>query len=279
MKNIIIDEEFKFFLPELENEAFVRLEKDLIENGCRDALVLWGDILIDGHHRYKICTMHDLAFETYSMEFDSREDVLIWIINTQLERRNLTPIQLTHFRGVHYRADKQIQGSYERSTVEVKKRQNVVFQESTAKRLAEHYRVSHRTIERDAKVAAAIDEIGAVSFAAKKKILSGDIVLSRKFLETLPSLPEEDISKIAECIEDGTFEKPMSETVASSALPTTRIPATSLPSSMQSLSIISEITDAFYFELRKLTNNEDKAGSKTALRLYIDALEKLYNQM
>jgi hypothetical protein len=31
--------------------------------GCRDALVLWGDVLVDGHNRYGICTKHGIAFK------------------------------------------------------------------------------------------------------------------------------------------------------------------------------------------------------------------------
>jgi len=54
MKEIIIDEEFKFLLPTLDNETYARLEEDLLENGCRDALVLWGDVLIDYADKIKM---------------------------------------------------------------------------------------------------------------------------------------------------------------------------------------------------------------------------------
>ena len=41
-------------------------------------------------------------------EFVLRDEALIWIISTQVARRNLTPIQLSYFRGVHYNADKRV---------------------------------------------------------------------------------------------------------------------------------------------------------------------------
>lgn len=34
--------------------------RDTLADGCRDPLVLWGDVLIDGHNRYSICTKHGL---------------------------------------------------------------------------------------------------------------------------------------------------------------------------------------------------------------------------
>ena len=128
MQNIIIDEEFRCFLPVLDEETYRLLEENIIEHGCRDALVLWNDILIDGYHRHKICTEHDVPFNTLNKEFNSREEVLIWIVRNQISRRNLSPIQLSYFRGVHYLADKIIQGSRNQFSDESEKRQNDVFQ-------------------------------------------------------------------------------------------------------------------------------------------------------
>jgi len=75
MQNIIIDDEFRIYLPTLDNATYEALEQSLLEHGSRDPLVLWGDILIDGYNRLRICTEHDIPFTTVSMEFDSREGV------------------------------------------------------------------------------------------------------------------------------------------------------------------------------------------------------------
>ena len=111
MPEVIIDEEFRLLLPTLDGETLRLLEDSILQHGCRDPLVLWNGILIDGYNRYKICTHHDIPFNTVNMEFDSRDEVLIWIITNQVSRRNLTPIQLGHFCGLHYIVDKKIQGS------------------------------------------------------------------------------------------------------------------------------------------------------------------------
>lgn len=60
-----------------------------MKEGCRDALVLWGDILIDGHNRYEICTKHNIPYKTVQKEFGSREAVIEWIILNRFGRRNL----------------------------------------------------------------------------------------------------------------------------------------------------------------------------------------------
>ena len=110
MQDIIIDEEFRIYLPKLDKVTYEGLEKSLLEHGARDPLVLWNGILIDGYNRLKICTEHDIPFTTISMEFDSREDVLDWIVENQLARRNLTPIELSHFRGMLFNSRKRTRG-------------------------------------------------------------------------------------------------------------------------------------------------------------------------
>lgn len=86
---IQIDSEFKNLIPPLSSEERQGLESSLLKEGCRDALVLWGEILVDGHNRYEICTQHDIPFKTVQREFESREAVIEWIILNQFGRRNL----------------------------------------------------------------------------------------------------------------------------------------------------------------------------------------------
>lgn len=87
--NIIIDEEFKSLIPPLTPEEFAGLKQSIQNEGCRDPLVLWGDILIDGHNRYDICSKRDIPFQTVQREFESREKAIEWIILNQFGRRNL----------------------------------------------------------------------------------------------------------------------------------------------------------------------------------------------
>lgn len=86
---ITIDSEFKALIPPLTAEERAELERSLLADGCRDALVLWGDTLIDGHNRYEICTRHNIPFEVARKEFDSRQSAIEWMILNQFGRRNL----------------------------------------------------------------------------------------------------------------------------------------------------------------------------------------------
>ncbi|WP_338761137.1 hypothetical protein [Massilia sp. METH4] len=78
-------------LTEAEHEA---LERSLLAEGCRDALVLWGDVLVDGHNRYAICQKHGIPFRVVQNErFQSMEDVMLWMIDNHLGRRSVSDFQ------------------------------------------------------------------------------------------------------------------------------------------------------------------------------------------
>jgi 16S rRNA G966 N2-methylase RsmD len=86
---IHIDPEFKSLIPPLSGDEIAQLEKNLLAEGCRDPIVIWNDTIIDGHHRYAICTRHSLHFQTHAMDFVDNDAVKIWIIQNQFGRRNL----------------------------------------------------------------------------------------------------------------------------------------------------------------------------------------------
>ena len=52
--DIVVNEELKAYIEPMTPEEYEALERSLLAEGCRDALVLWGEILVDGHHRYAI---------------------------------------------------------------------------------------------------------------------------------------------------------------------------------------------------------------------------------
>jgi len=58
--NITVNEELKAYIDPLTPDEHAALERSILAEGCRDALVLWGDVLVDGHNRYGICQKHGL---------------------------------------------------------------------------------------------------------------------------------------------------------------------------------------------------------------------------
>lgn len=96
---IKINPEFERLIPPLAADEFAQLENLLLSEGIRDALVIArypdGNAeetqhLADGHNRYRIATKHGLQYRTQIKDFASEDDVVIWMIDNQKGRRNLT---------------------------------------------------------------------------------------------------------------------------------------------------------------------------------------------
>lgn len=90
---LVIDPEFQTLIPPLPDRDYLGLENSIKTEGCRDALVVWGSILLDGHNRYKICQEHNIGFETIDLPFNSRDDAIVWIVLNQFHRHNLNKYQ------------------------------------------------------------------------------------------------------------------------------------------------------------------------------------------
>jgi len=89
--NIVVNEELKSYIDPLTPDEYESLERSILTEGCRDALVLWGEVLVDGHNRYGICQKHGLPFQTVqNTRFKSLEDVHLWMIDQHLGRRSVS---------------------------------------------------------------------------------------------------------------------------------------------------------------------------------------------
>jgi len=93
MTTIKIDAEFSNLVPALSLQEIDDLRSSILRDGCQHPLVLWGEVLIDGHHRYQICQELQKPFQTTVRQFASRDEVKIWIIQNQFARRNLNTAQ------------------------------------------------------------------------------------------------------------------------------------------------------------------------------------------
>lgn len=92
--DIIVNEELKAYIDPLTPDEHDALERSLLAEGCRDALVLWGNVLIDGHNRHGICMKHGLPFNTVqNTRFQTMEDVHLWMIEQHLGRRSVSDFQ------------------------------------------------------------------------------------------------------------------------------------------------------------------------------------------
>ena len=178
---MIINKDFKNLIPALSEEEKQQLESNIIADGCRDPLVVWGDTLIDGHNRFEICTRLGIEFKTISKDFDSEIDAKIWMLNLQRGRRNSTPEQISYMIGKRYELEK-LKGTTVNQYSAVHQNDG---QQQTAQKLAQEYNVGKATIERAAEFTRGIDIIESINPEIKETILSGKSDIKKQEVQAI----------------------------------------------------------------------------------------------
>lgn len=95
MIELKIDPELRDLLPPLTSEEYKQLEKNIVENGFdrNFPIMEWQGFIVDGHNRYDICRKHHIEPIIGTLAYKTKEEVMEWMLDIQLGRRNLTPIQ------------------------------------------------------------------------------------------------------------------------------------------------------------------------------------------
>lgn len=193
---IIIDQEIKNRLWKLNDTEYENLKQSLINEGCRDALMLWNNILIDGHNRYEICKAFDIEYKTIQKHFNNKNEVLKWIDTNQLSRRNLTDEQRTILYGRISKINKLEKGGTGANQFNKEQmRQNVLS--ANQQKAADELKISTKTLQRAEKYVDAIDDIEKnVGKEIVDKIVTGDIKITKEDTVKISKMEPDEQKKI-----------------------------------------------------------------------------------
>ena len=192
MKELKIDPELKDLLPPLTNEEYKQLEKNIIENGFdrNFPIMEWHGYIADGHNRYSICKKLNIDPVIGTLAYDTKEEVMEWMLDIQLGRRNLSPIQriavAEKYRPIYEKqalANKQVAMQEARKSNEKNKSEQISANLpktepiNTSEKLANIAGVSEKTYRMGAKVLNSDNE------DVKQRVLSGETSISAGYKE------------------------------------------------------------------------------------------------
>ena len=188
MINLKIDPEFQNQIPPLTDDEYKQLEENILKEGkLLSPLIVWNNILVDGHNRYAILQKHpEIYFSIMPLPFESREEVLAWICKNQLGRRNLTPEQKKFLIGKQYSVEHRKPGGngnnqYTATTQEAVQEELCQIdtipptsaEASIRKQIAERNNVSESYVARSEKFMRGVEIMEQMLPGTKEKILSG----------------------------------------------------------------------------------------------------------
>lgn len=181
MKELKIDPELRDLLPPLTDDEYKQLEKNIVENGFdrNFPIMEWHGYVVDGHNRYKICKEHNITdYVVGTLAYETKEEVMEWMLDIQLGRRNLSPIQriaiAEKYRSIYEKQARENQLSGLKQNQNETVLPNSVKRESidTTKKLAEVANVGKETYRMGKKI------LDSDNKEVKEKVLSGEMSIN-----------------------------------------------------------------------------------------------------
>lgn len=207
ISDLIIDEEFESVIPPLTDEEFELLKESALNDGeVYHPLVVWNNIIVDGHHRYKILKEHpEIKYRINKREFENRYEAISWICLNQLGRRNLNDAQKKMLIGRRYKTEKMARGASDgfRGNQHKKsvKGQNVPLPDDvhiTSSRIATEMGTNEKTVRRAEKFVDGVDAAEEVLPGVTKDITSGKIKPKQADVAAIAKAPAEERRQLAE---------------------------------------------------------------------------------
>jgi N6-adenosine-specific RNA methylase IME4/transcriptional regulator with XRE-family HTH domain len=170
-----MDTRFKHIIPPLSADEYNQLEQNILRDGIREPLVMWGDTLIDGHNRLSIAQKHGIDYKTVSMCFPDDDAAKKWIIINQFGRRNLSLFERARLALelkpiIAEKAKENLTIAAEMTNTGLQKSVKAV---NTQKELAAIAGVSHDTIAKVEKIETAPD--------VSAKVKSGELSINQGY--------------------------------------------------------------------------------------------------
>ena len=210
MINLKIDPEFQSQIPPLTDDEFKQLEENILKEGkLLSPLIVWNNILVDGHNRYAILQKHpEIYFSTMPLRFENREEAVAWICRNQLGRRNLSPEQKRYLLGKQYEAEKKASKIFRGNQYTLAKKSggdhgdNHHSGKKTCERIAQENHSSASSVRRAEYYAHGVDVADELSPGFRDRFFREELHIPDYLLENLGKAKPEEQAEIFEEIKN-----------------------------------------------------------------------------
>ncbi len=209
LRPLKIEPQFKNLIRPLQRKEYVQLEQNILSDGCRDPIIIWNEVIVDGHNRYEICMRHQIPFAVVEMDFSCEAEAIAWICANQLGRRNISEETRKFLIGKQFEAEKlagviknpngnnQYRVYDEALDIDLQERDKEIHSRSkTAEKIAKDNNISKGTVEKYAIYARALETLAKKDSTIVPKILSGQYKIAHKNVVELSKLSPQEIRKV-----------------------------------------------------------------------------------
>lgn len=193
----------------LSDADYQKLEENLVDNGCREPLLVWDKYVIDGAKRYDICKSWGISYTTKHKNFREMIDAVSYICEVQLERDDLTVEMRKYLIGRKYLADVEIcvreyilnpPANYLKTHQSLPKKPSKKYEVGHI--VGKKYNLATGTVLKYGYFASNIDELREKDAELAERILSSKLKISHENLIEFVRLPIEDVLSIKKIMDE-----------------------------------------------------------------------------
>lgn len=191
MKNTLItDRTFLSLSIPYPPDKQTELEKSLMRNGCREPVIAWNGVIIDGYKRYRFCCDEGIDYTVEDMDFPSEEEAVSWICRKRIPLcEKLTPAY-RYLIGRLYIAQKQVYQIDKKLPEE----ERTILLHPPRRRVScfigEETSLGRSTVEAYSMYTESMDRIADKSWQLFQALLSGSVKLTTKEIHTCAAMSE-----------------------------------------------------------------------------------------
>ena len=99
------DEDFLLLKQPLSDRDYIKLKHSLFTEGCKEHILVWHGIIIDGNKRYEICKENNIRFKIRHSMFRSKAEAFVYICKEELQRNDLINEMYKYLIGRLYQSE------------------------------------------------------------------------------------------------------------------------------------------------------------------------------
>ena len=151
-----IDPYFKRLSVPATEEEQKQLEASLLREGCKEPVITWNGVILDGHKRYEICSYEEIGFEVVNKRFHSREEAAAWLCGYRIPKIKLYQTMFKYLVGEKYLLEKQLYIKLQEAAAENGKK---IDQWRGSFAIANEFGINRSSVQRFGKLAVSLDLI------------------------------------------------------------------------------------------------------------------------
>ena len=190
------DEDFLLLKQPLSDRDYIKLKHSLFTEGCKEHILVWHGIIIDGNKRYEICKENNIRFKIRHSMFRSKAEAFVYICKEELQRNDLINEMYKYLIGRLYQSElerkAQMYSSKNESTHPYIPGR-VYRKQEISQQISDELKISRGTVLKYEIFTKCIDSLREKEPEIAAKILSGKLKISHENIIELERLPSREL--------------------------------------------------------------------------------------